>query len=97
LEPSDNLARRLTRARSRHPLLFFVVRRLFALVLLGLGMTVIGFTLTHLVPGDSVSANLGERAAADPEIVRAYRERYGLDQPILVQYGIYLTHLLHGE
>ena len=85
------------RWRSRHPLVFFVARRLIALVLLCLGMTVIGFVLTHLVPGDPVAANLGERAAADPAIVQSYRERYGLDQPLIVQYGIYLNKLVHGD
>src|SRR5207248_2484742 len=33
----------------------------------------------------------------DPAIVTSYRERYGLNQPLLVQYGIYLSHLAHGD
>src|SRR5207249_7133642 len=96
LVASDALAP-VARWRSRQPLLFFVARRLIALILLCLGMTVIGFVLTHIVPGDPVAANLGERAAADPTIVQSYRERYGLDKPLIVQYGIYLSRLVHGD
>jgi peptide/nickel transport system permease protein len=60
-------------------------------------MTVIGFALSELVPGNPAQANLGERAAANPAIVKQYRERYGLDKPIVVQYERYLSHLLHGN
>ena len=52
-----------------------------ALVLLGVGITLIAFTLTELVPGDPAEANLGQRAGADPAAVQAFREHYGLDRP----------------
>jgi peptide/nickel transport system permease protein len=55
------------------------------------------FVLTHLVPGDVAAANLGDRAGSDPTAVRLYREHYGLDKPLPVQYQIYLTNLLHGD
>ncbi|MBV9580732.1 MAG: ABC transporter permease, partial [Chloroflexi bacterium] len=47
----------------------FVGRRLVALVLLSLGVTLIAFVLTHLVPGDPAEANLGQRAGSDPVAV----------------------------
>jgi peptide/nickel transport system permease protein len=68
-----------------------------ALVLLGVGITLIAFTLTELVPGDPAEANLGQRAGADPAAVRAFREHYGLDKPLPVQYGLYLLHLTQGD
>jgi peptide/nickel transport system permease protein len=79
------------------PFVRFLLRRLAALVLLGLGITLVAFMFTQLVPGDPVAANLGEQAAADPAVVEAFRERYGLDEPLPLQYWRYLTNLLHGD
>ena len=79
------------------PFLRFVLRRLAALVLLCLGITLIAFMFTQLVPGDPVAANLGEQAAADPAAVAAFEERYGLDDPLPLQYWHYLVNVLHGD
>jgi peptide/nickel transport system permease protein len=67
------------------------------LVLLGLGITLVAFVFTQLVPSDPVAANLGEQAAGDPAAVQAFEERYGLDEPIPVQYWRYLSNLLRGD
>jgi peptide/nickel transport system permease protein len=79
------------------PFARYLVRRAGALVLLGVGITLVAFLFTQVVPGDPVAANLGEQAAADPETVQAFRERYGLDDPLPVQYWTYLTNVLHGD
>jgi peptide/nickel transport system permease protein len=79
------------------PFARFVLRRLAALVLLCIGITLVAFLFTQLVPGDPVTANLGEQAAADPQVVEAFRERYGLDEPLPVQYWSYLTNVLRGD
>jgi peptide/nickel transport system permease protein len=68
-----------------------------ALVFLAVGITLIAFLLTQLVPGDPAAANLGQRAIEDPVAVRAFREHYGLDKPLPAQYGTYLWRLLHGD
>lgn len=60
-------------------------------------MTIVTFTLTNLVPGDPVASALGQRAAEDPEAVAEFRARYGLDEPLPIQYLIYLGNLLHGD
>jgi peptide/nickel transport system permease protein len=83
--------------RPRHPAATFVLRRLGLTVLLAFGVTVVTFALTALVPIDPVVAVLGERAAADPSIVAVFREKHGLDQPIYVQYWLYLTNLVQGD
>jgi peptide/nickel transport system permease protein len=75
----------------------FVLRRLVALVLLSLGITLVAFVLTELVPSNAVATNLGEQAAADPAAVAAFRHHYGLDKPFPVRYAIYLDHLVHGD
>src|SRR5881394_3327801 len=95
--PTDTLGAALARRRSQHPLIFFIGRRLVALVFLCLGVSVMAFVLTTVVPGDPALANLGDRASSDPEAVRLYREHFGLDKPLPVQYVLYLGNLLHGD
>ena len=75
----------------------FTARRLVVGVLLCLGVTLVSFSLTQVVPGDPITANLGERAAADPEIVAAFRARYGLDRSLPEQYLLYLARLAQGD
>lgn len=75
----------------------YVGRRLTAALFLGLGITLIAFLLTNLVPGDPAAANLGQRAIEDPAAVAAFEARYGLDQPLPVQYWRYLTNLVQGD
>jgi len=79
------------------PFVRFLARRLAALLLLGVGITFVAFVLTELVPGDPAAANLGQRAIADPAAVQAFREHYGLDKPLPVQYAVYLQHLVTGD
>ena len=74
-----------------------MLRRIGVSVLLVVGVTLVTFVLTNLVPGDTVAANLGQQAAADPTIVAAYRAHYGLDKPLPVQYLTYLGNLVHGD
>lgn len=78
-------------------LLRYALQRLGVGALLCVGVTFIAFALTQVVPGDPVAANLGERAAADPEIVALYRERYGLDKTLPEQYAAYLGRLMQGD
>lgn len=80
-----------------HPFIRFLAGRLVALLLIGFGITLIAFALTNLVPGDPVLANLGVLQASNPEVVKAFKEHYGLDKPLPEQYGLYLVHLAHGD
>jgi peptide/nickel transport system permease protein len=73
------------------------VRRLAAFVLLALGITVVVFVLTEIVPSNAAATALGEQAAGDPAAVAAFNEHYGLNKPFPVRYLIYLDHLLHGD
>ncbi|GAA3514913.1 ABC transporter permease [Actinocatenispora rupis] len=86
------------RRRPRVPhLVRFLAKRLAVTVGLLWGVTVVTFALVHVVPGDSATANLSEQALNDPALVAAYRARWGLDQPVYVQYLRYLWNLLHGD
>jgi peptide/nickel transport system permease protein len=75
----------------------FIGKRLLGLVLLAIGVTLVSFVLTNLVPGDPAAAALGQRAIQDPAAVQAFRERNGLDRPLPVQYAHYLDRLVHGD
>jgi len=75
----------------------YILRRVLLLIPMLAGITVISFVLSHAVPADPVSANVGEQAAADPAVVAAFRHRWGLDRPLYQQYLIYLWNLAHGD
>lgn len=75
----------------------FILSRLGSAAILSVGIIFVSFVLTALLPGDAATSRLGERAAADPEIVAAVRSRYGLDQPLYVQFFIYLGNLFRGD
>ena len=64
----------------------FIGKRLVYLVVMLLGVATLVFILTKMIPGDPTVANLSQRALNDPEIVAAFRARYGLDKPYIVQY-----------
>lgn len=72
-----------------------LLRRLAFLPLVLLGMSVITFMLTHVVPGDP--ARLLAGAHASKASVEALRRQQGLDRPLLEQYGDYVTGLVRGD
>ena len=53
------------------------------------------FMIMQLAPGDPAIAALGELAT--DEAVAFFREQYGLDRPVLVQFWEWFTGLLHGD
>lgn len=73
----------------------YVLRRLFQMALALLGVSVIVFSLIHLVPGDPVRVALGTRF--DPDVHAALTKRAGLDRPILVQYFSWLGDAVRGD
>lgn len=73
----------------------FILRRLLLLFPLLLGISVIVFSLIHLIPGDPIDIILGERAeTADKENLR---KTLHLDKPIPVQYLLFLKSLVTAE
>jgi len=59
------------------------------------GISIITFGISHLVPTDPAIVALGDHAT-DAQI-EAFREKYGLNKPVLEQYWIYVTNLTHGD
>ncbi len=73
----------------------FITRRLLWLIPVVLGMTVITFTLTNLVPADPIRAIAGSNAR--PEQVENLRREWGMDKPLPQQYLTYLANLIRGN
>src|SRR3569623_2706594 len=59
-------------------------------------MTLLAFFLVRHVPGDPIETMAGERGIDEARHAVLVKE-YGFDKPILVQYGIYITRVLHGD
>ena len=70
----------------------YIARRLLNLIPVLLGITLLVFTFLHLIPGDPAQVMAGERAT--PDQVAALREQLGLNQPLPLQYLVFLGNLL---
>ena len=73
----------------------FLIRRIFLAIPVLLGILLVTFTLNRLIPGDPCRAVLGERAT--DEICDAYMARFGLDQPIPIQFLYYVRNIAEGD
>jgi peptide/nickel transport system permease protein len=76
-------------------LLRYVVRRLLLLVPILVGVSILIFVWIRALPGNPATALLGERST--PALVKEYKQRYGLDKPIPVQYWDYVRNTLQGD
>jgi peptide/nickel transport system permease protein len=79
------------------PLYLYLVRRILFAVPLVLGITVVAFLIANAIPADPINANLPQSALNNERLVAAFREKWGLDQPLHVQYLTYLGNLLQGD
>jgi peptide/nickel transport system permease protein len=71
----------------------WLVRRLAQAVVTVVCIATLNFVLVHVAPGDAADVLAGEAGAADARYVAELREKFGLDQPVLVQLGRYLWNL----
>ncbi|MDO7907178.1 ABC transporter permease [Paenibacillus sp. JX-17] len=74
---------------------FYIVKRIFVLIPVLLGMTLIVFSIIHAIPGDPAETILGQKATEASK--EALREQLGLNKPWLQQYGTYLGELVRGD
>jgi peptide/nickel transport system permease protein len=75
---------------------YYIVRRLGHLVPVLILMSVIVFSLIHLIPGDPVNVIMGE-GHSDPIVYEAIKKELRLDKSIPAQYAYWLWDLLHGN
>src|SRR5262244_123687 len=73
----------------------YLLRRLIEVVPTILMITLVVFVMMRSIPGDPVVALLGD--AFTEEDATKVRAEYGLDKPILVQYGLWLAKLAQGD
>ncbi len=83
------------RAGGAASLLGYVVRRLVGMLLLLAGITFIVFGMMYLAPGD-VTVMIAA-SSPSPEQLAAIRREFGLDQPVWVQYGMFLRRVVQGD
>ncbi len=73
----------------------YLIKKLSSFTIVIFGVLLLTFLLIHLVPGDPVEVMLGESASvADRDQLRA---ELGLNQPLIQQFGSYLSRLSHGD
>jgi peptide/nickel transport system permease protein len=73
----------------------FVLRRPLQLIPVLIGISLVTFVLVQLTPGDPVRLMLGPKASE--AAIAAIRARYGLDQPVLIQYFYYTANAVRGD
>ena len=73
----------------------FLIRRLLVTIPVLFGIVFIVFALARVIPGDPCRAVLGERAT--DAVCDDFIHRYGLDEPIPVQFGLYLQQIASGD
>lgn len=73
----------------------YFLRRLSLVIPTLLGVTIITFTLTYVLPGNPAVVKAGPLVS--PEVVKELEKEMGLDQPFWVQYGRYVGGVLHGD
>jgi oligopeptide transport system permease protein len=74
----------------------YVIRRLLQVIPVFFGATFLLYALVFSIPGDPIRALAGERPLSE-SVQAELRDRYNLDDPLLVQYGKYLAGLAQGD
>ncbi|MFW6328652.1 MAG: nickel ABC transporter permease [Alkalispirochaetaceae bacterium] len=73
----------------------YILRRLLLTIPVVFGVSLIVFGIIRLLPGDPARALAGVNAT--PEYIEQVRERYGLNDPVYVQYGRFLEGVVTGD
>lgn len=76
-------------------MLNYIIRRLVMLIPVLLGVSILTFSMIHLIPGDPARSMLGTKASE--EALTELREDLGLNDPYIVQYGKFLGDLAQGD
>ena len=73
----------------------YLLKRILLTILSVIGVSLLVFVISHLLPADPVGVALGPQATA--EQIDALRHEWGLDRPIYIQYGRFLKDLVRGD
>ena len=77
-------------------MLRYLLRRVMLVIPTFIGVTLLSFTLIHMVPGDPIEARAGERGVA-PERLEQLRHEFGFDQPMWKQFLDYEVQVARGD
>lgn len=78
-------------------LLLYVLKRVFVSIPILIGVSIIAFSLIHLIPGDPIDVIVAQAEYLPPERKAEIRSNLGLDQPLWVQYWDWFTGMLTGD
>lgn len=76
-------------------MLRFIVVRVLQMVPVLFGISLAMFVLVRVIPGDPALVALG--VYATPDLIAQLHAHWGLNQPVIIQYGIFLTQVLRGD
>jgi len=84
----------------------YVIKRILLFVPTLVAITLITFTISHLAPGDPTELKVGvsqesmkadEKSLLNQQAKDYYKQKWGLDKPLYVQYGIWLWNMIRGD
>src|SRR5712691_7555497 len=73
----------------------FLLRRVLGIAAVMVGVSVITFAISHVIPADPAVVALGDHATA--EQIAAFRAEYHLDRPLAEQYVTYVAGIVRGD
>lgn len=73
----------------------FIFKRILYAIPIALAVAAVCFSLVHLAPGDPLTAVIPADAPA--EVVAAIKQAYGMDRPLVVQFGAWVQRALQGD
>ena len=74
---------------------YYLIRRLLLIVPVLVGLSIITFIISHLVPGDPIRLAAGPQATA--EQIQKLQEEFGVNEPLPIQYLTYMRGVLRGN
>jgi len=74
---------------------YYLIRRLLLIIPVLIGLSIVTFAISHVVPGDPVRLAAGPQATA--EQIHKLEEEFGLDKPLYLQYFQYMSGVLKGD
>jgi len=79
-------------------MLDYLIKRSIQIIPVLLLVSIISFSIIYIAPGDpAMTLCAGPDGQVDPEYVEEFTKKYGLDQPLYVQYFTWLNNVLHGD
>lgn len=74
---------------------YYLIRRLLLIIPVLIGLSIVTFTISHIVPGDPIRLAAGPQATA--EQILKLQEEFGVNEPLPIQYLTYMRGVLRGD